>query len=629
MAELNELGRPVFVIVSKDSRTSTALTAAIDRHYQSDFDVETSTWQQGAALLRGLHQRGRAVALIITDLWPDAELGMELVTEARRSHPQARRALLVGAHDIRADGALQRAMTLGHVDGWLVQPWEPADQLLFPAMAQFVEEWYEEVVSSPPQAAAVQVVAKPQSARWRESQDLLVRNDIPHRLIAGDSVEAKRLLEQVGHPRSRLPIAVLVNGRVLVDPTNMEVAEELGAKTRPDPGTYDLAVVGGGPAGLSAAMYGASEGLRTAIIEREAFGGQAGTTSRIRNYLGFPRGVSGVHLARYARQQTVLFGGELIYGEMVELRSQDGQHELILSDGSSLAARAVIIATGVTYRRLQVPSVEGLVGAGVFYGSGLTEAPALAGESVVVVGGGNSAGQAVAHLARFARLVTLVVRGDSLEASMSDYLIQQLCELDNVEVLLRAQVVEATGSAHLEAVWLQSGDRERQEHEATALFVLIGTEPRTKWLASRAIVDEAGFVLTGRDLVPAGGEPLPPREPLGFETSVPGVFAVGDVRAGSVKRVASAVGEGSVVVTAVHQYLRQHSPKASSSRRTAYVASSAQATVGKEARCVRSERPRHCVPLQEHEPGPVVSHGPQIDGASHSSSRSLVAPTCS
>src|SRR2546421_10383990 len=269
MAELNELGRPVFVIVNVDMRSSTALAAAIDRHYQSDFDIETSTWQQGATLLRGLRQKGRAVALIITDFWPDAELGMELVTEARRSHPHARRALLVGAQDIRANDALQRAMTLGNVDGWLVQPWEPADQLLFPAIAQFVEEWYEEVVRSPPQAAAVQVVARPRSARWHESQDLLVRNDIPHRLIAMDSVEAKRLLHRVGHPRSRLPIAVLVNGRVLVDPTNMEVAEELGVKTPPDPGTYDVAVVGGGAGGLSAALYALSGGLRTPIIQRE------------------------------------------------------------------------------------------------------------------------------------------------------------------------------------------------------------------------------------------------------------------------------------------------------------------------------------------------------------------------
>jgi thioredoxin reductase (NADPH) len=573
MAELNELGRPVFVIVNVDLRTSTALTAAIEKHYRADFDVETSSWQQGAALLRGLHQQGRAVALIITDLWPDAEVGMELVTEARRSHPHARRALLVGAQDIRANDALQRAMTLGHVDGWLLRPWEPADQLLFPAIAQFLEEWYEEVVPSPPQAAAVQVVAKPHSARWDESRDLLVRNDIPHRLIPVGSVEATRLLERVGHPRSRLPVAVLVNGQVLVDPTNMEVAEELGIKTRPDPGTYDVAVVGGGPGGLSAAMYAASEGLRTAIVEREAFGGQAGTTSRIRNYLGFPRGVSGVHLARYARQQTVLFGGDLIYGEAVELRSQDGRHELVLRDGSSLHARAVIIATGVTYRRLQVPTVERLVGAGVFYGTGLTEAPALAGESVVVVGGGNSAGQAVAHLARFARLVTLVVRRDSLEASMSDYLIRQLRELDNVEVLLKAQVVDAAGSARLKAVWLQCEGGERQQHEAAALFVLIGTEPRTKWLASRGIVDETGYVVTGGDLLTAVRRPPPVREPLGLETSVSGVFAVGDVRAGSVKRVASAVGEGSVVVAAVHEYLRQHNSRADWSRRTGQLAS--------------------------------------------------------
>lgn len=558
MSELNELGRPVFAIVARDVRTSTALTDAIDKRYQSDFDVETSSWRQGADLLRRLHQQGRAVALIITDLWPHSELGTELVTEARRSYPHARRALLVGAQDIRDNDALRRAITLGHVDGWLTQPWEPAEQLLFPAIAQFVEEWYAEVVSSPPQAAVVRVVGSPQSARWHESHDLLVRNDIPHRLISVDSAEGQRLLEQIGRPPSRLPIQVLVNDRVLVDPTNAEVAEELGIKTLPGPGTYDVAVVGGGPAGLSAAVYAASEGLRTAIIEREAFGGQAGTASRIRNYLGFPRGVSGVRLARYAREQAALFGAELIYGEAIDLRSQDGQHELILRGGGSLQARVVITATGVSYRRLQVPTVERLVGAGVFYGTGLTEAPALAGESVVLVGGGNAAGQAVAHLARFAGLVTLVVRADSLEASMSDYLIQQLRDLHNVEILLGAEVVEAVGSARLEAVWLQSEGGDRQRREAAALFVLIGTEPRMKWFASRALVDEAGYVLTGRDLLAAGRQTEPPREPLTFETSIPGVFAVGDVRAGSVKRVASAVGEGSVAVTAVHQYLRQH-----------------------------------------------------------------------
>jgi thioredoxin reductase (NADPH) len=424
------------------------------------------------------------------------------------------------------------------------------------------------------------VVGSPQSARWHESHDLLVRNDIPHRLISADSAEGQRLLEQIGRPPSRLPIQVLVNDRVLVDPTNAEVAEELGIKTLPGPGTYDVAVVGGGPAGLSAAVYAASEGLRCAIIEREAFGGQAGTASRIRNYLGFPRGVSGVRLARYAREQAALFGAELIYGEAIDLRSKDGQHELILPGGGSLQARVVIIATGVSYRRLQVPTVERLVGAGVFYGTGLTEAPALAGESVVLVGGGNAAGQAVAHMARFAGLVTLVVRADSLEASMSDYLIQQLRDLHNVEILLGAQVVEAVGSARLEAVWLQSEGADRQRREAAALFVLIGTEPRMKWFASRALVDEGGYVLTGRDLLTAGRQTEPPREPLAFETSIPGVFAVGDVRAGSVKRVASAVGEGSVAVTAVHQYLRQHFSRQARHAAPGPLVHSRQATFG-------------------------------------------------
>jgi thioredoxin reductase (NADPH) len=364
-------------------------------------------------------------------------------------------------------------------------------------------------------------------------------------------------LREYGVDAERLPAVILHDGSVLHDPAPIDVANALGVQTQPTSEVYDLAILGAGPAGLAAAVYGASEGLRTVVIEPQAIGGQAGTSSMIRNYLGFPRGVSGGELTFRAWEQTLLFGTQFVFTQRAIGVTAPGDERVIrLGDGSEARARAVIIAAGVAYRRLEIEALERLVGLGVFYGAAGVEAPALAGEEVYVVGGANSAGQAALHLAKFAARVTLLVRGESLEAGMSDYLITQIAATPNVTVRLRTRVVDGGGAERLEHLTLEDGATgQREDVTAAALFVLIGAEPRTEWLRETIARDDRGYLLTGRDV--SGESWSLQRAPLPFETSMPGVFAVGDVRHGSVKRVAGAVGEGSVAIGSVHQYLAQ------------------------------------------------------------------------
>jgi thioredoxin reductase (NADPH) len=401
----------------------------------------------------------------------------------------------------------------------------------------------------------VRVVGERWSSRSHELRDALTRNTVPFGFYASDSEEGRRLLRDHGVDPTRLPAAITYDGSVLHDPTLADVGEALGVNTRPSSEAYDLAILGAGPAGLSAAVYGASEGLRTLVIEPRAIGGQAGTSSMIRNYLGFPRGVSGGDLTFRAWEQALLFGVRFVFANSAtELKTRGKERVITLTDGSEVIARAVIIAAGVAYRRIGVPSLEHLVGVGVFYGAAGSEAPAMTGEEAYVVGGANSAGQAALHLARFGAHVTLLVRGESLAAGMSDYLIRQIEATPNVEVRLGTRVAEGRGEERLEALALEdTRTGEREEVTAAAIFVMIGAEPRTEWLGDAVRRDERGFILTGRD-VPREGWTLD-RPPLPFETSIPGVFAAGDVRYGSVKRVAGAVGEGSVAVGSVHRYL--------------------------------------------------------------------------
>jgi thioredoxin reductase (NADPH) len=403
----------------------------------------------------------------------------------------------------------------------------------------------------------VRVVGEQWSPRSHELRDLLARNTVPFGFYAADSEQGRGLMREHGVDARRLPAAILRDGTVLHQPTLADVAQTLGVRTQPSPAVYDLAVLGAGPAGLAAVVYGASEGLRTLVIEPEAIGGQAGTSSLIRNYLGFPWGVSGGDLAFRAWEQALHFGTEFVFMQRAAgLASRGTRHAVALGDGGEVLARAVVVAVGVSYRTLGIAVLDRLIGAGVFYGAAGAEAPALAGEEVYVVGGANSAGQAALHLARFAARVTLLVRGESLAAGMSDYPITQLQATPNVRVRPRTRVADGRGGDRLEALVLEEvGSGRREVVAAGAVFVMIGAEPRTGWLRDTIRPDSRGFLLTGRD-VPREGWSLE-RAPLPYETSMPGIFAVGDVRHGSVKRVAGAVGEGSVAVGSVHQYLAE------------------------------------------------------------------------
>jgi thioredoxin reductase (NADPH) len=407
-----------------------------------------------------------------------------------------------------------------------------------------------------PRHVVYRIVGEQWSSRSHTLRDVLTRNGIPFEFHPADSESGRRLIRDFGIDVQRLPAAIRHDGSVLHDPGFAELAAAHGITTRPSSEVYDLAILGAGPAGLAAAVNGASEGLRTLVVEPWSIGGQAGSSSMIRNYLGFPRGIGGAQLAHRAWEQAVLFGAEFVFMQRgVGLGARGDQRLIALSEGDTAAGRAVLIAAGVTYRRLGIPALDRLVGMGVFYGAAGAEAPAMAGEEVYVVGGANSAGQAALHLAGFAAHVTLLVREDSLAVAMSDYLITQLEATPNIEVRLRTRAVDGHGEARLEALTVEDARTgQREQLKATAVFVLIGAEPRTDWLRDVLQLDDHGFILTGRDL-PRPAWPLQ-RAPLPFETSLPGVFAAGDVRYGSVKRVAGAAGEGAVAVGSVHQYLQ-------------------------------------------------------------------------
>ena len=448
--------------------------------------------------------------------------------------------------------ALRRATALGRVDFWVVKGWATPEEWLYPQVQEALSAWTK---ANRVRHVVYRIVGERWSQRSHELRDMLTRNSVPFEFYPVDSEGCQQLLLDFGVDTERLPAVICHDGSVLHDPTFAELASSHGIQTQPSPEVYDLAILGAGPAGLAAAVYGASEGLRTLVLEPLAIGGQAGTSSMIRNYLGFPRGVSGGDLAHRAWEQAVLFGSQFVFTQpATRLTTSGNAHKIVLSGGSEVCARAVIIATGVAYRRIGVPSLERLVGVGVFYGAASGEAPAMAGEEVYVVGGANSAGQAALHLAKFGARVTLLVRGESLAAGMSDYLIKQIEATPNIEVRLDTRVVDGHGEVRLEALTLEdAGTGQREEVAAAAVFILIGAEPRTEWLRNVVLRDEGGYILTGRD-VPWEGWPLT-RAPLPFETSIPGMFAAGDVRFGSEKRVAGAVGEGSVAVGSVHQYL--------------------------------------------------------------------------
>ncbi|WP_199439702.1 FAD-dependent oxidoreductase [Umezawaea beigongshangensis] len=551
------MGKPVLLTVDDDPSVSRAVARDLRRRYGEEFRIVRATSAQEALdALKEIKLRGEPVAAVLADYRMPVMDGIEFLEQAMDLFPLARRALLTAYAD--TDAAIQ-AINVVDVDHYLLKPWDPPEEKLYPVVDALVETWRSTDDRS---VEEIKVVGHRWSARSFACRDFLARNAVPYRWYSVDEPEGERLVQAAGGRAEDIPLVVTPDGQALVCPTESEIATAVGLSVDPVQEFYDLIVVGGGPAGLGAAVYGASEGLRTVLVERHATGGQAGQSSRIENYLGFPDGVSGAQLTDRARRQALKFGAEVLSArDVVSLEARGSARVVHFGDGSEISAHSVILATGVSYRSLDAPGVRELTGRGVYYGSAMTEAPGCIGQDVYVVGGANSAGQAAVFFSRHARTVTLVVRGPSLQASMSHYLIEQLDALENVVVRSGTVVDEAHGSDHLQQLTLRSVETgETEKVETGHVFVFIGAAPRTEWLDGVVHRDERGFVRTGPDLLVDGKRPpgwTVPRDPYYLECSVPGVFVAGDVRADSVKRVASAVGEGAMAVTLVHRFLEE------------------------------------------------------------------------
>jgi thioredoxin reductase (NADPH) len=548
---------PILLTVDDDPEVSRSLARDLRQHYGQDYRIRRAeSAPEAVDALKELKLRDDKVALLLADHRMPGMTGVEFLERTRDFYPDARRVLLTAYADTEAAIA---AINRADVHYYLLKPWDPPDEKLYPVLDDLLEDWrMNDRLSSDD---GLRVVGHRWSAPSHEVKDFLTRNQVPFKWLEVEhDAEAARLLEANGGDAQRLPLVITERGEVLQAPSTAALAAALGLTATPSLPFYDLIVIGGGPAGLGAAVYGASEGLRTMLLERGAIGGQAGQSSRIENYLGFPSGIAGGDLARRASAQARRFGAELLLtSEVANLKVSGSARVVQLADGTELGAHAVLLTTGVAYRRLAAPGVDELTGVGVFYGATTTDAATVRGEDVYIVGGANSAGQAAVFFARTARSVTLVVRGEGLERTMSSYLIEQIGALANVHVRARSEVVAASGTDHLERLRLADRDTGAEEDvDASWLFVFIGAAPCTDWLGKEILRDEHGFVLTGPDLVVDGQLPADwplERQPYFLETSVPGVFAAGDVRGQSVKRVASAVGEGAMAVTLVHRFL--------------------------------------------------------------------------
>ncbi len=549
--------KPVLLTVDDDPGVSRAVARDLRRRYGEEYRVvRAGSAPEGLEALREIKRRGDVVAAILADYRMPELNGIEFLEQAMDLFPRARRALLTAYAD--TDAAIQ-AINVVDVDHYLLKPWEPPEEKLYPVVDALVETWH--AVADAP-VNDIQVVGHRWSAGSYQTRDFLARNALPYVWYSSEEPEGRRLLDAAAAGPADVPLVLTPDGTALRAPSDAEIAAAVGLSVQPAAEFYDLVVVGAGPAGLGSAVYGASEGLRTVLVERRATGGQAGQSSRIENYLGFPDGVSGAQLTERARRQAIKFGAEMLSArDVVALEAHGSGRVVSFDDGSRVSAHAVILATGVAYRALEAPGAAELTGRGVYYGSATTEAADCADQDVYIAGGANSAGQAAVFFARHARRVVLLVRGPSLEASMSHYLIQQLDRLGGVTVRANTVVERAEGERHLERLVLRDTKTDEQETVSTEhLFVFIGAAPRTDWLDGVVARDERGFVLTGPDLLVDGARPpgwRPRRDPYYLETSLPGVFVAGDVRAESVKRVASAVGEGAMAVTLVHRYLAQ------------------------------------------------------------------------
>jgi len=553
------MAKPILLTVDDDADVLRAIERDLRTQYGANYRVISSDSPMGALdLLKGLKVRNDGVALLLADQRMPNLDGVGFLQEAKSIFPNAKRALLTAYADTNA--AIS-AINQANIDYFFMKPWDPPSEHLYPQLNDMLDDWQ---ASYHPAFQGIRVLGTRWSPRCYELRDFLARSHVPYQWIdvegSANDPETKRLLDALGPDAKDLPVVLFPDGTKQLNSAPPEVAQKVGLRTRAETSFYDLAIIGGGPAGLAAAVYGASEGLHTVIIEREAPGGQAGMSSRIENYLGFPSGLSGGDLARRAVVQARRFGVEILAPQTVVALRVEGSYRIIkLADDSEISCHALMVATGVQWRRLEAPGIDRLQGAGVYYGGGTTEALSCKGEVVYVVGGANSAGQAAMNFAKYAERVVILVRGDSLSATMSQYLIDQIKETPNIQLWTHASVAEAHGDTHLTEISVLCSDTNKVERvPASSMFIFIGALPRTDWLGDSIARDDRGFILTGPELMQGGQRPKKwtvERDPFLLETSIPGVFSVGDVRHGSVKRVASGVGEGSVAVQFIHQYL--------------------------------------------------------------------------
>ncbi len=548
---------PILFLLDDDSQVLRAISRDIRQRYKQDYRV-LSTEDPAEALesLKELRRTGEEVALFLSDQRMPRITGVEFLERSKEFFPEAKRALLTAYSDI--DTAI-KAINEVELDYYLLKPWDPPEEKLFPVIDELLEEWQ---ASYKPELPGIRLIGYQFSPKSHAIKEFLAGHLIPYQwLDVETNPKAKEILELNGLTVASLPAVFLEDGSVAVDLEMRSLAEKLGLRPTPSSNMYDVVIIGAGPAGLAAAVYAGSEGLKTLLIEKHSPGGQAGTSSRIENYLGFPKGLSGSELTRRAVAQATRFGIEFLTPqEVLRLSSADQYKTVHLADGAEIHTRSIIITTGVSYRTLETKGIAGLTGAGVYYGAANVEAAQFRGKQVFVIGGGNSAGQAALHLSKFAANVFIVIRKKDLTSTMSSYLIDQIARTENVALLAESEVIEAQGSEHLEALVLQTAGGERYTKSADALFIMIGARPYTDWIQSGIMKDDRGFIVTGRDLRTSekfnGGWKLK-RDPYLLETCCPGIFAAGDVRAGAMNRVASAVGEGAMAVSFVHQYLAE------------------------------------------------------------------------
>lgn len=547
---------PIIFIVDDDPQVLKSVRRDVRKRYKENYRImATQSADEGLQVLIDLKKQQETVALFLSDQRMPEMLGVDFLEKAKTVFPESKRVLLTAYSD--TDAAI-RAINDVQLDFYLTKPWDPPEEKLYPVLDELLKDWQANYF---PEFSGIQVVGSQWSKKSHAIKDFLSGNLVPYQWYDAQTHEKGQDLVEIHNLQpEQLPAVIFEDGSVLTNPDPQGIAARLGRSAEVKEAMYDVVIIGAGPAGLGAAVYGASEGLKTLLIERRAPGGQAGTSSRIENYLGFPSGLSGSDLARRAITQATRFGTEFLSpAEVSQIEVQDGYKIITLSDGQKVNTKSLVITTGVDYRRLEGPGMDDFTGAGIYYGAATTEAGACQNQDVYVVGGGNSAGQGAMYLSRFARRVFIVIRRDSLYETMSDYLVKQIEGTDNIEVIPHHNIVEAMGQKRLECVTLEHKDtKERKTAPAGALFIFIGARPYTEWVPENLLRNEKGYLYTGRDLV--GLEEFKqswktPREPYMLETSIPGVFAAGDVRAGAMNRVASAVGEGAMSISMVHQYL--------------------------------------------------------------------------